>query len=450
MKFHITNAYKVNDDATKTVTKYIYSPSNVAEKSEVPLIKYYDGNWTWKSDGVIYEYDNNGFTVNEFLSVYSSHRYIRLQHYNDAMVKLYHSPNTGMNISSTADLSFVFNYYGNYSVYFIPIPASHYVYNDVEGQYEIKSDVFYVSVARVTKDSTYSNIHEVVFQKLTTNSYLKCSPISISPIHDDRCFLRWECGGTYYGHRDENFTQYFDLGNYFSDLNGVMVPRNTDGYIVASSRGISESFGFTTIKTDLLSNNNLLYYLPEPIYFVNDVNNITNKYYMDFRLLPYSSPIDECYNHRQDDLTNNRHPLDLENLSSYNTANLTGVITFNGSNYTVKSYNILYIGLDELVSWYKNKLYNGGVDYIINPTTNYNGIGWSDTIANRVYPDLNTTHFQAILDKIKELYDSSEFDIQLRSNGFFGYMPQAGKFTTKNVNETIRVTTENVFGSSGG
>lgn len=444
MKFHITNAYKVNDTVEKETTTYLYSTADVAEKNEIPLTNYYDGNWVYKYNDEISGYDNKGFSVD---AKYNYYRTIRAHYPYYNLSDFYiDTPLAGNQISSNADNAFYFNYYGNYKVTFFPIPAKHYIQNSSTQQTEFVDAVYYIPVARVTKDLTYSHIHYCVFEKLTGDSYLKCSPVNVDISHNHH-FIMWENGGSYYGFRENNFTQYTDLGNYFNDMRGILVPQNKDGFIYASTAGISQSFGFTTIKSTRLgdgdSANNLMYYITNPIYFRNYINNIYRNYYMDFRFLPYTASIRDCYRYYQNHLSS----ITLENLLSYNNSTGYARIRFNEDNYDVFTGNMLYIGLDEFASWYADKLAGTGQDYIVNRELYTNQS--ANTIYDRVYPTCTDEHCQLILNEIKNMYNTSAFDIQLYENGFYGTVTdnryQAGKFITRNINETTKVTTERVF-----
>lgn len=449
MKFHITNAYKVNDTVEKETTNYFYSTSDVAERNEIPLTNYYEGNWTYKSNGEIAGYDNKGFSIGGFNNYYHT---VRAQSgWSDPTHSSFYirSPLTGPQINNAYD-DFWFYYYGNYKVYFIPIPAKHYVWNSTSLQDEFVDTVYYIPIARVTKDLSYSHTHSCFFEKRANDPYLKCVPVDYNIDQGDNHFIRWRQGGTYYGARDYNFTSYVDLGNFFNDLRGMLVPQNSSGYIYAPTAGISKSFGMTTIKSTRLllggtnvETNKLVYYLTGPIYYSNTINNVNKNHYMDFRFLPYTAEIRPCYRYYQ----NNLSGITLENLLSFNDSTGYARINFNGINYDVHNSNMLYIGLDTFVSWYRDKLNGTGQDYIINGD-NYNYTP-RNIIYERVYINCSDEHCQAILSTIKDLYDNSTFDIQLYDNGFYGTVGdsryQAGKFTTRNINETTRITSERIF-----
>lgn len=434
MKFHFTDIYKVKNTAKKETTKYIYTTSNTLTNDEIPLTDYYDGNWLYKDDGAIISYDNEGFTP------YNHLNNVKLKTgYPYSSTSFYLNPHYGDSISYAASKFFDFTYYGNYKVYFIPIPATHF--NFRTSTYEQIN--FYIPVARVVKDNTYSKIHFAEFERIehsSSDTYLKGAfDISLTePYH----FLKWRRGGVWNGAHEGNFPNYVDLGIYANSLSGVLVPHNNNGDIFTSSKGISESFGITKIKSTLLNNNYLLYYLTNPIYFINYINNVPRKYYMDFRFLPYTNDMDECYGYYQ----NNLSSITLENLTDYNHQTKLGTINFNNKNYSVSSYNMLYIGLDTLIEWYMNQLNGTGVNYIL---INEGYWDWGDMESNRVYPEFNQAHFQAIIAKIKELYDSSEFDIQLNTNGFSSNLGntdiQANKYTTRTITETTKKTTTNFF-----
>lgn len=446
MKIHITDAYTLNNTAKRKTTQYRYETTDAVEKNEIPLINYYDGNWVTKSttDNSIQGYDNEGFrTSNDFGSTYYSVRsnstYDRF-YINDV------PSNTDYN--STYD-DLVFTYYGNYKVNFIPIPAHYFRYEvDPEtqmytGNIEQIDTTFYISIARVTKDNTYSKSHSAEFSKLSGDQYLKGVVVDETVSSDDTKFTYWKCGGSYYGYRDRTFTDYIDLGNIISDLDGIYVPKNTDSYILTYKYGVSESFKVSQIKSAVLPNNILKYYASGPIhYFYNGSNKF--HYIMDFRFLPYSATIDDCYKYKY---SQNTSELILDNLTSYDSDSKRAIINFNNNSYTVNSGTMFYIGIDEFISWYKNKLEGATDSYILN--RHYYTSSPMESIDNKIYPDCNINYCQAVINEIKRLYNDSCFDIHLYDNGFhdavFDSRYQAGKYKTRNITEKITVKEDNYF-----
>ena len=446
MKIHITDAYTLNNTAKRKTTQYRYETTDVVEKNEIPLINYYDGNWITKSttDNSIQGYDNEGFrTSNVFGSTYYS---VRSNTAEDKLLSSFYINN----VPSNTDYNHTYNrldftYYGNYKVNFIPIPAHYFRYEiDPEtqtytGDIERIDTTFYISIARVTKDNTYSKSHYAEFSKLSNDPYLK-GVINDNVSHNDPQFTYWQFGGSSYGDRSRSFTDYIDLGNIIPELDGVYVPKNMDSYIPVYKFGVSQSFKVSQIKSTVLPNNVLKYYASGPIHYsYNEFN-----YVMDFRFLPYSATIKDCYEYKY---SQNTSELILDNLVNYDTFSNTANIRFNDNIYTVASQTMLYIGLNEFMLWYKNKLEGVEDNYILN-RYHYRD-DTMETTENKIYIDCDINYCQAVINEVKRLYNDSCFDIHLYDNGFhddvFESRYQAGKYTTRNITEKITIKEDNYF-----
>ena len=439
MYTYITNAYRLNNPSSK-ITNYKYKTTDVAERNETPLIDYYDGNWVRRSstDDSIIGYDNRGLTLG---AINSSYDIVRSQSIYDATISSFYLMNVPQGSGSYAT-DLVFNYYGNYAVTFIPIPAHRFLTNSSNQTTRVDTN-FYIPIARVKKDLTLTNTHWGQFSVLRDYPYLRGEFVDYSVDSDVPSFTYWRLGGTYYGYKDRCLCNYYNLGNIFSDLEDIYVPQNKDGFILSSfSKGVAKNVALTKIKSVKFSNSLLKYFATGPMKY--NYNNVD--YIIEPRFLPYPAEIYNCWRY----YTRQVGDLNLENLVSFDSSTREAVISFNNHTYRVMSSSMLHIGLDEFLHWYKDLLDGVGDGYIVNRHHTFTYETTSvESEETRIYPDCDIDYCQAIVNEIKRLYNDSAFDIQLYENGFYASVTepryQAGKFLTRNIQEQTTITTKPFF-----